>query len=185
MSSRARIRLPVGIELSCPECPPNIMPKIFRTVERKAERNFDTSYLTLYGMLSGSAPLRMHRDGCVVLWRRFLHTRREGLDEGNSQLTSRRPNWSLVLNCALNMVKLLLNQAIFKNQLSCLTQPDPLTIRDRDVRIWVKSLFHFLWEGWGVGCSCNISKDRCLLKLSVVKKWRTRKKFRLIFCHKA
>ena len=41
MSSRARIRLPVGIELSCPKCPPNIVPKTFRTVERKAERNFE------------------------------------------------------------------------------------------------------------------------------------------------
>ena len=157
MSSRARIRLPVGIELSCPKCPPNIVPKVFRTVERKAERNFEqeaenvlvriattlfnprfsvwanillregmkvrivllfqskttnkrasprrrqssphtfppnTSYLTLYGTLSGSAPLCMRRDGCVILWRRFLRTRREGLDEGNSQLTNRRPNWS-------------------------------------------------------------------------------------------
>ena len=33
--------LPVGIELSCPECPPNRVPKILRTVERKAERNFE------------------------------------------------------------------------------------------------------------------------------------------------
>lgn len=32
----------------------------------------------------------------------------------------------------------------FENQLSCLNQPDPLTIRERDVRMWVKSSFHFL-----------------------------------------
>lgn len=41
MSSRAHIRLPFGIELSCPECPRDLVPKILRTVERKTERNFE------------------------------------------------------------------------------------------------------------------------------------------------
>ena len=42
MSSRARIRLPLGIELSCPECPRDLVPKILRTVERKIKKKFRT-----------------------------------------------------------------------------------------------------------------------------------------------